>query len=464
MALTKVTYSMINGSSINVLDYGAVGNGSTDCSVAITNALTACPEYGTVVFPSGTYVINSTITVPKNNITIDGQGARFLAKASTNFEYVLVAVSKTNIKVKNLVVDVNQINRISGQNIRFMGMGFTGCTDSSFENCTVSNALGYNSIPAVGLTLGGSCTRCQLINCVILDCGTATQAADGIFTSGEANLIIGCTAANCTDTAFVIESSNSSGIVGCIARNCSCGAAITNASANDKYANFIAGLSVVDWNAVNTGGIQIGCPLSTSVGYLYDTVVSDVTMSITTAGRGTGPAIAVTKTGTPKAIRLTLNNIRIRTASKQGILVNGDEVSIRGCDISGTTDGCIQFQTGSVGNFVSGCVMTNGSFGIIVLGNAEVTAESNLLRLQTLYGIYAFNTSQVDSMFNVVKNPGTDYFGKDGGATLNLVGVLGNVLAVNNATGTVTTGSIVNKFVVSDKNGTPLGYVPVYNI
>jgi hypothetical protein len=30
MALTKVSYSMINGAPLNVLDYGAMGDGSDD--------------------------------------------------------------------------------------------------------------------------------------------------------------------------------------------------------------------------------------------------------------------------------------------------------------------------------------------------------------------------------------------------------------------------------------------------
>ena len=39
MSLTKVSYSMITGAPANILDYGAVGNGSTDCSAALLAAL-----------------------------------------------------------------------------------------------------------------------------------------------------------------------------------------------------------------------------------------------------------------------------------------------------------------------------------------------------------------------------------------------------------------------------------------
>lgn len=42
MFLTKVTYSMISGASVNVMDFGATGNGSTDDTAAIQAAIDYC--------------------------------------------------------------------------------------------------------------------------------------------------------------------------------------------------------------------------------------------------------------------------------------------------------------------------------------------------------------------------------------------------------------------------------------
>jgi hypothetical protein len=62
MALTKVTYSMIDGASVNVMDFGAIGNGVANDYSAIVAADTAASASGKfVVFPSGTFVINTSI-------------------------------------------------------------------------------------------------------------------------------------------------------------------------------------------------------------------------------------------------------------------------------------------------------------------------------------------------------------------------------------------------------------------
>jgi hypothetical protein len=62
MALTKVTYAMIDGASVNVTDFGATGDGLTNDYAAILAADTAATANGNfLVFPSGNYVINTSI-------------------------------------------------------------------------------------------------------------------------------------------------------------------------------------------------------------------------------------------------------------------------------------------------------------------------------------------------------------------------------------------------------------------
>lgn len=67
MSLTKATYSMIKGAVINVLDYGAVGDGITDDTAAIQAAIDAAVGIQQVFIPAGTYKITDTLNLYKGS-------------------------------------------------------------------------------------------------------------------------------------------------------------------------------------------------------------------------------------------------------------------------------------------------------------------------------------------------------------------------------------------------------------
>ena len=73
MALTKAHNRMIEGSSANVLDFGADNTGATDASAAIKAAIDSLPSGGEVLIPEGTYLISSPITLV-GGITVRGKG------------------------------------------------------------------------------------------------------------------------------------------------------------------------------------------------------------------------------------------------------------------------------------------------------------------------------------------------------------------------------------------------------
>jgi hypothetical protein len=61
MALTKVTYSMIEGQYVNALDYGADPTGAVDSYAALQAAITAAQ--GRIVYvPAGTYLVSDTLS------------------------------------------------------------------------------------------------------------------------------------------------------------------------------------------------------------------------------------------------------------------------------------------------------------------------------------------------------------------------------------------------------------------
>lgn len=109
MALTKVTYSMIDGAVLNVLDYGAIGDGSADDTAAIQSAINALTSNATIYFPVGTYNVtnNLAITSKSNfNIVMDGVVVPNLnLSPSTNILFTLT--NCTNFYIKPNIVNAS---------------------------------------------------------------------------------------------------------------------------------------------------------------------------------------------------------------------------------------------------------------------------------------------------------------------------------------------------------------------
>lgn len=77
MSLTKVSYSMIEGSPFNILDYGADPTGATPSTSAIQAAIDAAGAAGggVVIVPEGTYKISELTFGTNNNVILQGQSS-----------------------------------------------------------------------------------------------------------------------------------------------------------------------------------------------------------------------------------------------------------------------------------------------------------------------------------------------------------------------------------------------------
>lgn len=154
MSLTKVSYSMISGTPINVLDYGAKGDGSTDDTNAILSAIAAMPAIGGgLLFPAGTYIVNADNFSGlkfdgKSNFVVSGYGAIIKVKNAAQVVGGYEVMSFFNCTygaINGLTIDGNRTNRtILGET---SAHGLTICT--SCKHIIVNDVVVINS-PADG--------------------------------------------------------------------------------------------------------------------------------------------------------------------------------------------------------------------------------------------------------------------------------------------------------------------------
>ena len=212
MGLTKVTYSMINGSPANVLDFGAVGDGVTDDTAAFNNAL-AASDY--VYIPPAKYVVGDVV-VP-SGATLFSDSARL--EAQTNASYGSVWLLRKSGATTVLNVSGSTGVRISGINIDGIDKTCFGISAGSIlltlENVCVTrctNGLGgaigggsaYTSVASIYFCTFRNCTNgaVNLIDSVV---------TGGAFTANEYGIALGTGAVANTFTGVRFEWNTSYG-------------------------------------------------------------------------------------------------------------------------------------------------------------------------------------------------------------------------------------------------------------
>lgn len=143
MYLTKASYSMITGSPVNLLDYGADPTGATDSSTAIANWLTYCSDNKLVGYaPAGRYVYSGGV-LTQSWVCIEGSGAP--KPNSTNSALVggtifkgTMRFSGTNIDIQNLGVDCGVDSGLGAVDVLIVSTG--GIYQGNY--CRLENVIG----------------------------------------------------------------------------------------------------------------------------------------------------------------------------------------------------------------------------------------------------------------------------------------------------------------------------------
>lgn len=100
----------VNELSINVTDFGAIGDGVTDSTNAIQNAINSLDTKngGILFFPTGTYMVSQSLVIPSNKITIKGaNNATTIIKALTVLTNIITVSNQVRISIRDIQLNGN---------------------------------------------------------------------------------------------------------------------------------------------------------------------------------------------------------------------------------------------------------------------------------------------------------------------------------------------------------------------
>jgi len=153
-----LTVNASNGSIINVLNYGATGNGSTDDTAAVNSAIAALQPGDTLLFPctsSSTYLLSSQLTLNISNITIDGSSCAILHNTSSGTIMVIggsgngnpnygpaIALNATANELATTFSTVSSLGVAPGDYLLLQQGGQDSSTGSSDTGCDPSGCRG----------------------------------------------------------------------------------------------------------------------------------------------------------------------------------------------------------------------------------------------------------------------------------------------------------------------------------
>ena len=186
MSLTKVSFSMINGDVVNVLDYGAVGDGITNDTTAITNAIATGKS---VFFPKGTYLTGAQ-TVTTQGQTFFGEGAGSIIQASS------ASANLFTVQASYVTFTDLRMNGASTTNATTSYAIFTDQANPALfltaERLVITGAnelFGFND----GIKLDNGCTYSNIINCHFDRLwGAISGTGYGVLCAGNRAKIISC--------------------------------------------------------------------------------------------------------------------------------------------------------------------------------------------------------------------------------------------------------------------------------
>jgi hypothetical protein len=184
-----------------ITDYGAIGDGETDCSDIINNLIQEMPASGgVIIIPEGDFVLDAPITVNKNYITIKGVNPGIRSNVDVDIDELLGPGGGSKLILRDATYGIHVPlidnvdggkNRISSLEIKDLlisggssnnGTGIYIQQDN--DRCRISNIIGIN------LNFGINVNAADAM--IISDCWISEVQNSIIMTSGIQNMITNC--------------------------------------------------------------------------------------------------------------------------------------------------------------------------------------------------------------------------------------------------------------------------------
>lgn len=194
MSLTKVSYSMISGASVNALDFGAVGNGVADDTAAIQAAINSAgalatnsvasvnPSFpsvdGAIVYlPAGRYSITGTLAlIPGVCLVGEGAQATTILHQGGN-----VSCIESGFYIQPGNFTNTSFSKWGG----VKSLSIVGKKDPTYNNATVAGQIGKTHLTVYGIKLDGAYGNFLIEDVDIFYCQSGLWADRSYFMSAN---------------------------------------------------------------------------------------------------------------------------------------------------------------------------------------------------------------------------------------------------------------------------------------
>jgi len=346
--------------TVNVIGAGADPSGITDSSTVIQNAINSLSS-GVVLFPPGTYLINTGLTM-KPGVELKGVGTNSVTLTAGNNSMTLISyLNNSAAYASNFVIE----------NLTLSSNTKTGCTGIALQGSDTSHRL--NSVKINNVSLNGAFNNGVYLNYSannFLNNIAAQSVVNGIYINvcTDTN-IVDCNVQNGTGAGFKIQGNATDNanafdegtrLVGCT----------TNGQTYGLY------LDTVNW------GIVSGCSFTTNPSNGNSLYATGACQHWKFSGCEFASGVGIGGYG----INIVSNTVQSLVfsgcevaASTFGLVSAGTDIVINGCNFNNNTNVDIDLQSGASKHLIVGNILqsSGSAYSIVETSGADYTLVGN---------------------------------------------------------------------------------------